>query len=103
MIVYTVIMFASAAAFVVLGRCIAKGNANLINCYHPDRVKDKPLYCRKMGRAMYIMGVTMALSGVLGLFGETQTPLAVGELFLGEACGIVRLFYVQKKYGGGVF
>ena len=103
MIVYSVILFAAATAAVILGICIAWGNANLINCYRPERVKDKPLYCRKMGQAMYLMAAGMTVSGIIGLLGEDLAVVAVVILITGELCGIARLFSVQKTYGGGIF
>ena len=41
----------------------------------------------------------------IGLLGETDSIAlaAVGVLIVGIICGLSRLFYVQKKYGGGVF
>ena len=105
MIVYAVIMFAVAAAFAVLAVLIAKGNANLINCYREERVKDKPLYCKKISQALYILAGTLVCSGIIGLFGETDSIvlLGLGVLVVGMLFGVVRLFRVQKKYGGGVF
>ena len=103
MLVYSIVMFAAAAACVLLGSAIAKGNANLINGYRSERVTDKAVYCRKMGRAMLLLGAVLLLSGVIGLFGETFAMIAVGELLVGETLGIVYLFSVQKKYGGGIF
>lgn len=44
MIIYSVIMFVVAAALIAFGILIAKGNANLINSYREERVKDKVLY-----------------------------------------------------------
>lgn len=103
MIIYAVLMFASAIAFAILGVCIVRGNANLINCYRPERVKDKPLYCRKLGTAMLFMAAVMTVSGVVGLLGEWAAVAAVAVLMVGLTCGIVWLFSVQKKYGGGIF
>ena len=103
MILYSVIVFAAAVSILVLGRCIAKGNTNLINCYHPERVKDKNLYCKKMGRAMYAMGVSMLTSSVVGLLGESFAVVAVAVLMIGETGGVILLLHAQKKYGGGVF
>ena len=103
MIAYSVIVFAAAVALLVLGRCIAKGNTSLINCYHPERVEDKDTYCRKIGQAMYIMGTVMALSGGIGLVGEACALAAVVVLIVGEIGGMVLMIHAQKKYGGGVF
>lgn len=105
MIVYSVFMFVVAVALIVFGILIAKGNANLINCYREEKVKDKPLYCKKISQALFILAGTLVCSGIVGLLGETNSIvlLTLGVLVGGSIFGIVRLFCVQKKYGGGVF
>jgi len=105
MIVYSVILFAAAMAFTVFAILISKGNTNLINCYHEDRTPDKPVYCKKISQALWIMAAVLVVSGAVGLLGETDAIAlaAVGVLIVGLICGLYRLFYVQKKYGGGVF
>ena len=105
MIVYTVIMFSCAALFAVSAILITKGNASLINCYRKERVKDKATYCKKFGQSLFIMAVTMLISGIIGLFSDAETVIliALGVLIVGVLVGIVRLFHVQKKYGGGIF
>lgn len=105
MIVYSIIMFTVAIAFVVFAILISKGKTNLINCYHEDRVKDKPTYCKKFSQSLWILAAVLIAGGVVGLFGETDAIAvsAVGILIVGVVCGLCRLFYVQKKYGGGVF
>lgn len=105
MIVYSVIMFVAAAIFAVFAMLITKGNASLINCYREDRVKDKPTYCKKIGQSLFVMAVTMLISGIISLCSDTETVIliALGVLIAGALVGIVRLFHVQKKYGGGIF
>ena len=105
MIVYSVIMFVAAAIFGVFAILITKGNASLINCYHEDRTPNKLMYCKKISQALWIMATVLAVSGVIGLLGETDSIAlaAVGVLIVGIICGLSRLFYVQKKYGDGVF
>jgi len=105
MIVYTVIMFVAAIVFSAFAVLISKGHTNLINCYHEDRVKDKPLYCKKFSRSLWILAAVLAASGVIGMLGETDTIAlsAVGVLIIGLVGGIIRIFCVQKNYGGGVF
>lgn len=105
MILYCVFMFVMAAVFAVLAMLISNGNTNLINCYHEDRVIDKPTYCKKFGQSLWILTAALVASGVVGLFGETDAIAlcAVGVLVAGIVYGSSRLFYVQKKYGGGVF
>lgn len=105
MIIYSVIMFGCAALFAVFAILITKGNASLINCYREDRVKDKPTYCKKIGQSLFIMAATMLISGIISLFSDAETVvlIALGMLIAGVLVGIVRLFHVQKKYGGGIF
>ena len=105
MIIYSVIMFVVAAALIVFGVLIAKGNANLINCYREERVKDKDLYCKKVSQALFILASTLVCSGIIALLGEADSIvlLGLGVLVVGMLFGVVQLFRVQKKYGGGVF
>ena len=105
MIVYTVIMFGCAALFAVFAILIIKGNTTLINCYREDRVKDKSTYCKKIGQSLLIMAAAMLISGIISLFSAAETVIliALGVLIAGVLVGIVRLFHVQKKYGGGIF
>ena len=105
MIIYFVIMFVVAAALIVFGVLIYKGNANLINCYREERVKDKALYCKKISQALFILADTIVCSGIVALFGKTTVVvlLALGVLVVGSIFGIVQLFRAQQKYGGGVF
>lgn len=105
MIIYSVIMFIVAASLIVFGVLIAKGNANLINCYREERVKDKALYCKKISQSLFILAGTLVCSGIIGLFGKADSIvlLGLGVLVVGMLFGVVKLFRVQKKYGGGVF
>jgi len=105
MIIYSVIMFVVAVALIVFGILIAKGNANLVNCYREERVKDKVLYCKKISQALFILADALVCSGVVALLAKTDTfiLLSLGVLVAGMIFGIVRLFHAQKKYGGGVF
>lgn len=105
MVVYSVIMFAATALFTVLAILITKGNASLINCYREERVKDKVTYCKKIGQSLFIMAAAMLVSGIVSLCSAAETVIliALGVLIAGVLIGIVRLFHVQKKYGGGIF
>ena len=105
MIVYSVIMFVVAAVLAVFSVLIAKGNANLINSYREERVKDKALYCKKISHALFIIAGTLVCCGTIVLFGEADgiVLLSLGVLVVGMVFGVVQLFRAQKKYGGGVF
>ena len=105
MTVYSIIMFAATIVFAVFAMLISKGNTNLINCYHEERTPNKQVYCKKIGQALWLMATVLAVSGVMGLFGETDdiALAVVGVLIVGIISGLCVLFCVQKKYGGGVF
>lgn len=105
MIVYSVIMFVAAAIFSVFAILITKGKASLINCYREERVKDTATYCVKIGQSLFIIAAAMLVSGVISLFSEEKSVVlsALGVLIVGIVIGMVRLFQVQKKYGGGIF
>lgn len=105
MIIYAICMFVFALVFAVLGALIYKGNTNLINCYHENRVKDKTTYCKKFGQALFVMAAVLVGSGIVGLLGEKDAIVfaALGVLVVGAAAGLGLIFRVQKKYGGGVF
>ena len=105
MIIFSVILFIVAAVFVILGVLIFRGHTNLINCYHEERVKDKPLYCKKFAQSLYLFAIALTSSGIIGLFGETDVIAfcAVAVLIVGITISTIRMFCVQKKYGGGIF
>ena len=100
MIIYAIILFATAIALLVFGILISKGHTNVINCYHEERVKDKALYCKKLSHALYFLAFAITFSGIIGLLGETDTIalVSVGILVVGAIVGIIFLFSVQKKY-----
>lgn len=50
-----------------------------------------------------MLAVTMALSGVIALFGESAMWGAIAVLMIGLAVGVIAIVRVQKKYNGGVF
>ena len=69
MIVYSIILFAAAIAYIVFAILISKGNTNLINCYHEDRTPNKLMYCKKISQALWIMATFLTVSGVIRLVG----------------------------------
>ena len=103
MVVYCMIMVATAAVFAVLSIMIYKGKTDLIHDYHQTKVTDKSAYGKAFGRALGVLAGTMALSGGIALFGESVMWGAVAVLLIGLAVGIVAIVRVQKKYNRGVF
>ena len=103
MILYAIIMFVVAAIFGIVAGQIYQGKTDLIHDYHQTKVKDKAGYGKAFGKAMAVIAVAMALSGVVSLFGETASKIAVVVLAVGLIAGIVAIIRVQKKYNGGMF
>ena len=107
MLAYSILMFVIAALFLVFGILIQKGNTKLIHDYHQTRVKeeDKREYGKAFAKAMYSIVLTLVLSGVVALFGETKTIVAASTIILlvGLIASFVLIVKVQKKYNGGMF
>ena len=103
MVVYCVVMFAVSVLFSAFSILIYKGKTDLIHDYHQTKVTNKTAYGRAFGKAMAVIAGTMALSGVVALFGESAMWGAVAVLLGGLTIGIVSIVRIQKKYNGGVF
>lgn len=103
MLIYAIIMLATAAVFGVVAMQIYKGKTDLIHDYHQTRVTDKTGYGKAFGKAMAVIAAAMGLSGVVSLFGEAVKWIPVAVLAVGLFIGIFAIVRVQKKYNCGVF
>ena len=105
MILYSVIMFLVAVPMVWLSIGIYRGKTDLIHDYHQTKVTDKAAYGKAFGKAMLVVSVAPPLSGIIGLFGksETITMITVAVLLVGLFVGIACIIAVQKKYNKGIF
>lgn len=105
MVLYSIIMFATAALFLGIGIGIYKGKTGLIHDYHQTKVADKTAYGKAFGKAMLVVAMAMLLSGIVGLVGDSETGamIAVAVLLVGLAAGIACIVAVQKKYNNGLF
>lgn len=103
MMLYAMIMFAVTALFGLLAAWIYKGRTDLIHDYHQTKVTDKTGYGKAFGKAMAVIAVATATSGVVSLFGEAVMGIAVAVLMVGLLAGIIVIVCVQKKYNGGMF
>ena len=54
---------------------------------------------------MLVVSTALLLSGIIGLFGDTETiaTIAITVLFVGLFIGIAWIVVVQMKYNKGVF
>ena len=84
---------------------IYQGKTSLIHDYHQTKVTDKAAYGKAFGKAMLIVSMALLLSGIIGLFGDTEViaMIAVAVLFIGLFIGFTWIVVVQKKYNNGVF
>lgn len=105
MLAYSVIMFFTAALFLLLSIAIYKGKTTLIHSYHQTKVADKSAYGKAFGKALLVTAMAPLFSGMIGLLGKSDViaMTAVAVLIMGIGIGIGLLVAVQKKYNGGVF
>ena len=105
MLLFSIIMFVVGAVFCALSVAIYRGKTDLIHDYHRTRVTDKAAYGRAFGKAMLTFTASFFISGIVGLFGDTDgiAVIATAILIVGMIIGTVVILVVQKKYNGGLF
>ena len=105
MALYSIIMFLAAVPMIRVSIAIYQGKTGLIHDYHQTKVTDKVAYGKAFGKAMFVVSISLLLSGIIGLFGASEAiaMIAVVVLFIGLFIGIAWIVAVQKKYNKGVF
>ena len=105
MLLYAVLMFAVSTLFIVLGIMIYRGRTDFIHSYHQRKVKDKTSYGKAFGKALFAVACAPFISGVIGLFGDSDLLVitAVLTLIFGLVLGFCCILAVQKKYNQGLF
>lgn len=105
MLLYSIIMFLAAVPMIKISIAIYKGKTDLIHDYHQAKVTDKAAYGKAFGKAMFVVSAALLLSGIISLFGisDTMAMIAVAVLFIGLFIGIAWIVAVQIKYNKGVF
>jgi hypothetical protein len=105
MVLFSIIMFLVALPFFGISIAIYRGKTNLIHDYHQTKVTDPAAYGKAFGKAMLVMSITLLLSGIIGLLGDSKmiAMLAIGVLLIGLLIGIGCIVAVQKKYNNGIF
>ena len=93
-------MFLTGLLFAGISASIYKGKTELIHDYHQTKVSDKAAYGKAFGKAMFVVSISLLLSGIIGLFRASE---AIAVLFIGLFIGIARIVAVQKKYNKGIF
>lgn len=104
-IVYSIILFAVAVVFLVLGIAVYSGNAKLIHDYHQTNVKEdeRREYGRAFSIGMFAVFATLLISGIIALF--SKEVMAGSFIVLGAGLIVSGAVFVtvQKKYNGGLF
>ena len=105
MVLYSIIMFLAAVPMIKVSIAIYQGKTCLIHDYHQTKVTDKAAYGKAFGKAMFVVSAALLLSGIIGLFGDTEimAMIALAVLFIGLLIGIAWIVAVQKKYNKGIF
>ena len=105
MVLYSIIMFLAAVPMIKMSIAIYRGKTSLIHDYHQTKVTDKAAYGKAFGKAMFVVSMSLLLSGIIALFGASEeiAAIAVAVLFVGLFIGIAWIIAVQKKYNKGVF
>ena len=105
MVLYSIIMFLAAVPMIQVSIGIYRGKTGLIHDYHQTKVTDKAAYGKAFGKAMFVISVSLLLSGIIGLFGASEAiaMIAVAVLFIGLFIGIAWIIAVQMKYNKGIF
>ena len=95
---------------VILGILNMMGNISSVHSYHRHRVseKDRLPFGRLVGLGTVIMGISIAVFGVLTFIGERAGSdalvfAATGILLAGIAVGLILSFYAMIKYNKGIF
>ena len=101
MIAYSIIMFAAAVLFLALGIAVYKGNTNLIHDYHQRNIKEseRTEYGRAIAKGMFVVCVTLLISGIIALFSNKEDPIvavSLAVLFAGLIASFVVLVKVPK-------
>ena len=102
MIVGVIVKEAVGLLIIVLGLVLWIGRkVSILHAYHYKNVKKEsiPAYCRMMGIGLILIGLGIAVSGVLDLFYSALwwIPLVVGFFV-----GLTIVCIAQKKYNGSI-
>ena len=105
MVLYSILMFLAAVPMGAVSLAVYRGKTDLIHDYHQTKVTDKTAYGKAFGKAMFVVTMALFLSGIIGLFGDSEiiARITVAVLVVGLTIGIACIIAVQKKYNNGIF
>ena len=105
MLVFSLILYATAAILFMLSYSIYNGNTHLIHEYHRTKVTDQYAYGKAFAGALVILPLAFSISATTALLGESKLIMCVtmGILFAGIIFSLLGIIFVQKKYNKGIF
>ena len=105
MLLYSIIMFLASVPMFIVSIFIYQGKTDLIHDYHQTKVTDKVAYGKAFGKAMLVVFMSLLMSGIVSLFGDTKivATISLTVLFVGLGIGIACIIAVQRKYNKGIF
>lgn len=99
-LIFALIMEGCSALFFYLGFLLWKRERiDIIHDYHIKKVKerDKKAYTTIMGKAMTLIAIGLAVSGIIGVITDW---IPFGAAFI---LGLCMMLYAQIKYNHGIF
>ncbi len=99
MLLLAVILFISAALFLVIGIVIYRGGTHLIHDYHQTNVKDseRPAYGKAVAIGIFAVSAALFGSGLLSLLRRGIAAVCI-FLFGGLLVSVIIFVFVQHKY-----
>lgn len=87
-----------------------KGNISMLHSYHMNNIKeeDKPIFAKRMGIGMLIVGISIFFSGILFVLGdifENNTYFIIGNIIItiGLGIGLIVCLLTIKKFNKNIF
>lgn len=103
-LIFALIMEGCSALFFYLGFLLWKRERiDIIHDYHVKKVKerDKKAYTTIMGKAMTVIAIGLAVSGIIGVITDSaKSGIPFGAAFI---LGLCMMLYAQIKYNHGIF
>ena len=71
MVLYSIILFLTGVPMAGISLAIYRGNTSLIHGYHQTKLTDRIAYGKAFGKALFVISISMLLSGIEGLLGDS--------------------------------
>jgi hypothetical protein len=103
MIFFAITFYTVGLVILGFGIAIWCGKTGFIHYYHRQNVTDHKNYGKAMGKAISGMGISSCLSATISFLGEEWIGFSIGVFFIGFLAMFVVVYFIQRKYNGGMF